>query len=56
MKQRIIALYTTINPQVLRSVRASEIERLQCCINANGYHFEHFRRKNHCFISLFNDE
>jgi len=41
MKQRIIATYATISPQVLRSVRASGIERLQCCINANGHHFEH---------------
>jgi len=42
MKQRIIAACATISPQVLRSVHASGIERLQCCINANGHHFEHF--------------
>jgi len=30
MKQRIIAACTIINPQLLRSVRASGIERLQC--------------------------
>jgi len=30
------------NPQVLRSVRAFGIERLQCCIDVNGHHFEHF--------------
>jgi len=56
MKQRIIAACATISLQVLRSVRASRIERLQCCINANGHHFKHFWRKNHCFISLFNHE
>jgi len=42
--------------KLLRSVRSSGIERLQYCINANKHHFEHFWRKNHCFISLFNDE
>jgi len=42
MKQRIIAVCATINAKVLRSVRASGIERLQCCINANEHHFEHF--------------
>jgi len=31
MKQRIIAECATISPQMLRSVRASGIERLQCC-------------------------
>jgi len=57
MKQRIIiAACATISPQVLRSVCAFGIERLQCYINANGYYFEYFSRKNHCFISLFNDE
>jgi len=30
----------TISSQVLRNVRASGIERLHCCINANGHHFE----------------
>jgi len=42
MKQRIIAACAKISPQVLRSVRASGIEQLQCCINANGHHFEYF--------------
>jgi len=56
LKQQIIAACATISPQVLRSVRTSVLEWLQCCINANGHHFEHFWRKNHCFISLFNDE
>jgi len=41
MKQRIIAACATISSQVLKSVRASGIGRLQCCINANGHHFEH---------------
>jgi len=56
MKQQIITACATIRPQVLRSIDASGIERLQYCINAKGHHFEHFWRKNHCFISLFNDE
>jgi len=34
----------------------SGIERLQCCINANRHHFEHFWHKNHYFIFLFKDE
>jgi len=42
MKQRIIAACATISPQVLRSVPASRIGRLQCCINANGHNFKHF--------------
>jgi len=33
MKQQIIPTCATINPQVLRSVRASGIERLQCFWN-----------------------
>jgi len=54
MKQRIIAAYATVSPQMLRS--AFGIERLQCCINANGHYFKHFWCKNHYFICLFNDE
>jgi len=41
MKQ-LLAACAIISPQVLKSVRASGIERLQCYINANGHHFEHF--------------
>jgi len=43
---------------VRQSVRkcAFGIERLQCYINPNGHHFKYFWRKNHCFISLFNDK
>jgi len=42
MKQQIITACATIRPQVLRSIDASGIERLQYCINAKGHHFEHF--------------
>jgi len=42
IKHRIIAARATISPQVLRSICASEIERLQYCINANEHYFEHF--------------
>ncbi|EFN68504.1 hypothetical protein EAG_06384, partial [Camponotus floridanus] len=41
MKQRFIAAYGTISPETLRNVRASAIERFQCCIDANEHHFEH---------------
>ena len=41
MKQRIIEACATISPEELRNVCASGIRRLQCCIDANGHHFEH---------------
>jgi len=47
MKHRIIAACATISPQVLSCIRASGIERLQCCKRTP---LEYFWRKNHCFI------
>ncbi|KZC08101.1 hypothetical protein WN55_10867, partial [Dufourea novaeangliae] len=41
MKQRIIAACARISSETIRHTRDAAIRRLQLCIDANGYHFEH---------------